>query len=234
MTTKVNGNRKLPPYDELYALLYTKGMSYKDVAAQYGVHFSAVSSTLRRDRTRLGLPWPIQTASERSKRISRQLDDILVDAMIIRELLRDAYEEAQATFLPDQVLVSARSVTDQDHKDRLRYHLSGCFLNEKMGVETMVPVDRSVAEARHYKACGTCCHLSVAEWVKTLDVNISAAHMYRLVSHADDPNVRRIRKATAARLLRAIGEEPHEVLTSWKSKKLAFAPKNRNDGQRAA
>jgi hypothetical protein len=117
-------------------------------------------------------------------------------------------------------------MTEGDHRDRRRFHVVGCFLTDKMGVETMVSLDRSQAEADHYKACGTCCNMSVALWTKELGVNISAAHMYRLISHADDPNVRRIGKSTAVKLLRAIGEEPHEVLAGWKSKKLAFTPKN--------
>jgi hypothetical protein len=230
----LNGNRKLPSYEALMDLLYNKRMSYKDIAMKYGVHFSAVSSTLKRDRQRLGLPWPIQTASERGSRISRTLDDIMVDATLIRDLLREAYEERQETYLPARVLVSARSITDPDHRDRLHYHLAGCYLHAKMGEETILTVDRAIVEQNRYKPCGTCCKMSVPEWADELGLTISDAHLYRLLSHCDDANVRRIRKSTAVKLLQAIGEEPHEVLSGWRSKQLAFVPKKNHDDQLAA
>lgn len=213
--TKVNGNRKLPPYDELYDLVVNRRISYTDVAAQYGVHFTAVSGTLKRDRLKMGLPWPIDT--DKGSRISRSLQDIYVDATVIRELLRESYQERQANVIPDQVWVSSRSVQDPEHRSRRRYHVDGCRLLDRMS--DLIQVATTVASREGYKPCGTCCRVSVAKWGEELGVDVSAAHLYRLVSPTDDPNVRRIRKSTAVKLLRAIGEEPHERLTSWKSKK---------------
>lgn len=229
--TKVNGNRKLPPYDELFDLVVNKRISYTDVAAKYGVHFTAVSGTLKRDRNRLGLSWPIET--DRRSKISRSLDDVYVDATVIRDLLREKYEERKATAIPDQVFVSARSVSDPEHRHRRRFHLDGCHLGVKMG--NMIEVSLTVASREGYKPCGTCCMVSVAKWGTELGVKVSAAHLYLLIS--DDPRVHRIRKSTAVKLLRAIGEEPHEVLTAWKSKKTilnGYIPKAQRAANNAA
>lgn len=214
---KTRKNRKLPPYDVLYDLVVRKGQSYTQIAEQYGVHFTAVCNRLKEDRIIRGESWPITI--DRRSRLAKAVRETSIDAGVLRDLLREAYEERQSKFsIGDIVTVSSGSVTDTSHRGRRRYHTGSCMINTR--TENMISVRKDVAEREGYKPCGSCCRVTVDTWAKELGVTVSTKHIHRLLSNGSASL--RIQKDTATQLLRAIGEEPHSSVSSWKPRSAAF------------
>lgn len=210
--------RRLPPYQDLYDLIITRKMSYTDVGNKFGVHYTAVCQTFRRDILKAGGTWPIlENTADRAK---TKIQDLFIDSGIVRELLREAYEEQESRIVGTEVYVNPRTT---ERRYRLKYHTSKCYLLKREGdkrtIDLPLKLSISVAASQGYTPCGTCCRLSVDRFIEALGVDISMSHMARLLSYADYADVRRIRKPTAVKLLRAIGEEPHAVLANWKPKK---------------
>lgn len=200
-------DRILPPYPTLRAMVAQQGLSYSVIAKRYGVGYDSVFQSLKNDALKAGDPWPIER--DISLVVKRGINEAMIDATWVRESLIEAYEEAQETFMPSMVQVSPGQVdrSFSDSTSRVRYHRAGCVYIKENFVE--YPYQQA-AETERWIPCGTCCRkLSLHAWSR--QIGIEQSHLSMVMGK----KLTRVKKSTAVKMMRAIGEEPHPTLANW-------------------
>lgn len=198
--------RILPPYQKLRSLVVDQGMSYASIAKQYGVGYDSVFQSLKNGALKAGDEWPIKR--DFSRAVRKGIADATMDATWVRESLLEAYEDAQASFIPEQVYVNRRQavLAEREPSRRARYHRPGCvYITD---TDLTIPFEQT--RVRNYVPCGICCRkLSLREWSR--QIGIEQSHLSLLMNK----KITRIKKSTAIRIMQAIGEEPHATLANW-------------------
>lgn len=189
-------------------MVVDQGLSYATIANRYNVNYDSVFQSLKLGALRAGDTWPIERDLRRAVR--RGVEEATIDAVWVRSALNEAFEEAQEDFLPETVYVNRRQALLAEHEKgrRPKYHRPGCAYNKPTDVP--VPMAKIRNGNSRYLPCGTCCRqLSLREWSK--QIGIEQSHLSMVMQK----KVTRIKKSTAIRMMRAIGEEPHPTLANW-------------------
>jgi hypothetical protein len=187
-------------------MVVDQGLSYAVIARRYGVGYDSVFQSLKAGALKAGDEWPIKRDLTRAVR--KGLEEATIDSAWVRESLLEAYEEAQADFIPAVVYVNQRQATLalREPARHPRFHRPGCVYI----TDTDISIPFEQTRVRKYVPCGTCCRkLSLREWSRT--IGIEQSHLSMVMNK----KITRIKKSTAIKMMRAIGEEPHASLANW-------------------
>lgn len=146
--------------------------------------------------------------------IARGLKAATIDATVLRELLMEAHEEANAAYLaaaPPTYWVSMRMaiLKLRDRTRLVKFHRADCRHFGVPADERLEILDPTQIEVRGYERCNYCSELSVTEWARRIGVDPST------VTSIIRKDKTRIRKREAIEIFRAIGEEPHPSLLAY-------------------